>query len=238
MIRKIDHQQMGRSTSLGWLDSHFHFSFADYYNPRNMNFGVLRVINDDLIAAGNGFGTHPHRDMEIVTYMVDGELTHADSMGNKETIGRGEVQYMSAGTGVMHSEENFGKETARLLQIWILPDQHGLAPNYGDHRFQWADRVNHWLHLVSGKSSDAPVQISQDVNIYATELEQGVEATFEVAPGRQAYLINIEGDTVINGQESLTKRDAVEAVEENISLRAETKAHLLVIEMAKEPVTA
>ena len=113
MLRKIDHTKMGRS-NLGWLQSIFHFSFAEYYNPANINFGALRVINDDLIAPQTGFGTHPHRDMEIISYVVDGELTHADSMGNQNSITRGQVQYMSAGTGVLHSEYNYGENTLSL----------------------------------------------------------------------------------------------------------------------------
>lgn len=122
MIRKLEHQNMGKS-DLGWLQSIFHFSFAEYYNPQNMHFGVLRVINDDLIKPQTGFDMHPHRDMEIISYVVDGSLTHGDSMGNKQTLHRGEVQYMSAGTGIYHSEHNLGSEMARLLQIWIYPDQ-------------------------------------------------------------------------------------------------------------------
>lgn len=116
MLRKIESQNMG-SSNLGWLRSKFHFSFAEYYNPNNINFGVLRVINDDLVLSNTGFDTHPHRDMEIISYVVNGELTHGDSMGNKNTITRGHVQYMSAGTGVYHSEHNLGEDTLRFLQI-------------------------------------------------------------------------------------------------------------------------
>ncbi|MFB0917501.1 MAG: pirin family protein, partial [Clostridiaceae bacterium] len=129
MIKRIDNTKMGRS-NLGWLNSLFHFSFAEYYNPKNINFGVLRVVNDDLILSNTGFPTHPHRDMEIVSYVVNGALTHGDSMGNKNTITRGHVQYMSAGTGVTHSEYNYSDETARFLQIWILPDKRGHLPQY------------------------------------------------------------------------------------------------------------
>ena len=131
MIRLISHKKMGRS-SLGWLESWFHFSFAEYYNSDNINYGVLRVINDDTIRPGTGFDLHSHRDMEIITYVIDGELTHADSMNNQRTLKRGDVQYMSAGTGVVHSEHNLGEKPLRLLQIWILPDRRGLEPQYGD----------------------------------------------------------------------------------------------------------
>lgn len=119
MLRVVDSGNMG-SSNLGWLRSKFHFSFAEYYNPHNIKFGVLRVINDDLVESNTGFDTHPHRNMEIISYVVNGELTHGDSMGNKNTITRGHVQYMSAGTGVYHSEHNLGKDELRFLQIWIF----------------------------------------------------------------------------------------------------------------------
>ncbi len=231
MLKKIDSNKMG-SSNLGWLRSKFHFSFAEYYNPDNIQFGVLRVINDDLINPQTGFGTHPHRDMEIISYAVDGELTHGDSMGNKNTITRGHVQYMSAGTGVLHSEYNLGVDTLRLLQIWILPDQYGYTPNYGDYRFNWDDRKNKWLHMVSGVGGDAPIQIHQDANIYSLELEQGNEISFSVQQGRQAYLVQIEGTSTINGIE-LNDRDGMEIVEEDITIQSESTSHILIIEMKK-----
>jgi redox-sensitive bicupin YhaK (pirin superfamily) len=232
MLKKIDSKNMG-SSNLGWLRSKFHFSFAEYYNPKNMNFGVLRVINDDLIEGGTGFDTHPHRDMEIISYVVDGELTHGDSMGNKNTISRGQVQYMSAGTGVYHSEHNLGKDVARFLQIWILPDRKGYEPNYGDYRFNWSDRQNKWLHMVSGKDGNAPIKINQDMNIYTLELEKGREISFPVREGRQAYLVQIEGSSVINGI-SLADRDAMEIVEEDIITKAEETSHIMILEMNRQ----
>lgn len=231
MIRKVDHKQMGRGR-LSWLNSHFHFSFSEYYNPDNMNFGVLRVLNDDLIEAGKGFDTHPHKDMEIITYVIDGQLTHADSMGNEHTLTRGEVQYMSAGTGVFHSEHNRGHETARLLQLWIVPDKLGHTPNYGDHRFKWEDRSGGWLHMVSDIQGNAPIKIHQDVNIYALALSPSESIEFEVGLNRQAYLVLIEGKSIIN-QLSLETRDALESVEESLNIEALEKSHYLVVEMAK-----
>lgn len=231
MIRKIDHTKMGRS-NLGWLRSLFHFSFAEYYNPSNMNFGALRVINDDLVEAGTGFDTHPHRDMEIVSYVIDGELTHADSMGNANTISRGHVQYMSAGTGVYHSEHNRGKVLARFLQIWIIPDQRGYKPQYGDMRFTAEQRNNQWLKIVSGFDGDGPIKIHQDVNLSVLELDAGKTIHFDVKAGRQAYLVQIEGSSDINGA-TLTMRDALESVEENLRITANDKSHYLVIEMRK-----
>lgn len=234
MLRHIDHKKMGRSF-LGWLDSHFHFSFADYYNPDNVNFGVLRVINDDLVKPGTGFDMHPHSNMEILSYVVDGELSHADSMRNKQTLTRGQVQYMSAGTGVVHSEHNRGEEGLRFLQIWIFPDKNGYPPNYGDYRFALEDREDKWLPIASSvenKESKAPIRIHADINAYATILGEGKTLGFNVDKGRQAYLVLIEGEADINGT-SLVMRDGMEIVEENITITAEKDAHILVIEMAK-----
>lgn len=231
MIKKIDHNNMGKS-NLGWLRSIFHFSFAEYYNPKNINFGVLRVINDDLIEAGTGFDTHPHRDMEIISYVVEGELTHGDSMGNKRTLSRGHVQYMSAGTGVLHSEHNLSNKLSRFLQIWIMPDKKGHTPNYGDYMFNWEERKNKWFHIVSSKEGGAPIKINQDANFYVLELDKGMEIEFPVSEGRQAYLVQVEGNSSINNVR-LQARDAAEIVEENIKITAEETSHYLIIEMKK-----
>lgn len=232
MIKKLDNKNMGRS-DLGWLQSVFHFSFANYYNPDNMNFGVLRVVNDDLVKSNTGFDLHPHRDMEIVSYVVDGELNHGDSMGNKNTITRGHVQYMSAGTGISHTEYNYGETTSRFLQIWILPNERGLKPNYGDYRFNWEDRKNKWLEIVSSTDGETPIKINQDANINVIELDKGKEIDFKVGKGRQAYFIQIEGSSEIN-HIKLDARDAAEIIEENITVKAIETAHALVIEMKKE----
>ena len=232
MIKIIKNENMGRS-NLGWLKSLFHFSFAEYYNTKNMNFGVLRVLNDDLIEGGNGFELHPHRDMEIISYVVEGELTHKDSMGNHGTLQRGHVQYMSAGTGVLHSEHNLGTVIGRILQVWILPDQKGYTPNYGESKFSWESRVNQWFHMVSGRNGNAPIKVNQDVNFYSLELEQGKELDFKVGENRQAYYIQIEGNAVVNG-EKIEERDGAEIIEETLYIQALTKAHILVIEMKKQ----
>lgn len=232
MLKKIESNNMGAS-NLGWLKSKFHFSFAEYYNPNNIQFGVLRVINDDLVEPKKGFGIHPHRDMEIISYVVNGELTHGDSMGNKNTVTRGQVQYMSAGTGVLHSEHNLGDDTLRFLQIWIFPVQKGLKPNYGDYRFKWEDRKNKWLHMVSGLNGNAPIKINQDANIYSLELEQGKDINFPVKEGRQAYLVQVEGASVINDVE-LSDRDGMEIVEEDILITSVKTSHILIVEMKKE----
>jgi len=237
MLNHIKNKSMGRS-NLGWLQSLFHFSFAEYYNPANMNFGVLRVLNDDLVKSETGFDMHPHRDMEIISYVVDSKLTHQDNMGNKNTLSRGMVQYMSAGKGVMHSEHNLTDKTARFLQIWIPPTENGLEPNYGDYPFEWQLRENNWLHMVSSISGNAPVKIHQDVNIYSLALEEGLELGFAMGASRQAYLVQIEGNSTLFGSIThehlqLTEKDAVEIIAEEFTLKAATSSHYILIEMAK-----
>lgn len=229
-MKVIDHKTMG-SSDLGWLQSIFHFSFAEYRNPEKVQFGALRVINDDLIHPHTGFEKHPHRDMEIISYVVEGELSHKDSMGNESVLKRGEVQYMSAGTGVYHSEHNRGDEMLRILQIWVFPDQRNHQPNYGEYRFPWEDRVNRWLPLVSSQTGQAPIRIHQDAAFHVISLEAGKEAYFAVGAGRQAYLIQMEGESVING-ELVGGKNAVESQEEDFTIKARTTSHILVIELA------
>ena len=232
MLRYIDHTKMGRGQH-GWLDSHFHFSFAEYFNPDNIHFGVLRVLNDDQVQQGEGFDTHPHRDMEIISYVVDGELTHRDSMGNESSLTRGQVQYMSAGTGVLHSEYNHGQDLLRFLQIWILPDGKGYKPNYGDYRFKLEDRFEKWMPIAAGydnAGSKAPIKIHADINMFASIVPAGKDIDFQVAKGRQAYLVLIEGEAEINGIR-LNMRDALEITGEDVRIQAKQDAHLVVIEM-------
>lgn len=231
MLKKIESKNMG-SSDLGWLKSKFHFSFAEYFNPLNINFGVLRVINDDYIMPQTGFDTHPHKDMEIVTYVINGNLTHGDSMGNQKTLSRGDIQYMSAGTGVYHSEHNLGDDILRLLQIWIYPDKKDYEPTYGDYRFNWDDRRGNWLHMVSSKDGNAPVKVNQDINLYSLELNENDKVDFPVKEGRQAYLVQVEGTSTINNIE-LNERDAMEIIEENISIEAKSLGSFIIIEMKK-----
>lgn len=232
MIKVLRNGAMGHS-NLHWLDSIHHFSFSSYYNPDNVNFGVLRVLNDDLVGPSTGFDTHPHDNMEILSYVVDGELTHGDSMGNRQTLKRGQVQYMSAGTGVLHSEHNFGHEVLRFLQIWILPDRQNYKPQYGGKALGWEARIGRWMPIASG-DGDAifPIQIHADVHVYATLIPRGDSLSFEAAPKRQAYLVAIEGDTVVN-VEALREKDAMEIVEDKVEIQTIDTAHMLVIEMAK-----
>jgi hypothetical protein len=231
MLKKYQAAQYGRADH-GWLKSLFHFSFAEYHNPERLDFGVLRVVNDDLVASHTGFEMHPHRDMEIVSYVIDGELTHGDSMGNKNTISRGHIQYMSAGTGIFHSEHNLGLKTSRFLQIWIKPNQKGLNPQYGDYKYEWDLRKNKLLHLVSSQEGGAPVRLSADANFHALELDKGLEMEFNVKSDRQAYVVQIEGSSEINGVE-LNAKDALESVGESLRIKALETTHVLIIEMKK-----
>lgn len=229
MIRVIDHNRMGKGEH-GWLHSTFHFSFADYFNSNNISFGPLRVVNDDTVDPHSGFPTHPHDNMEIVSYVVDGVLTHQDSMSNKQELTRGQVQYMSAGTGVTHSEFNLTDNPLRFLQIWIFPDQNGYEPQYGDFRFEWADRENKWLQIVSGIDGKAPVKIHQDMNMSVVSLDAGKSLDYVMEEGRQGYLVQIEGSGSINGN-SLAMRDAAEITDESISITAKEKSHYILFDM-------
>ncbi len=232
MLKKIESSKMG-SSNLGWLKSRFHFSFSNYYNPENINFGMLRVVNDDIIEAGNGFDMHPHSDMEILTYVIEGELTHEDSMGHKHVLKRGDFQYMSAGTGIEHSEHNEGTEPLRLLQLWIYPDKKGHTPAYGDCTTKLEDRYNKLYKIASSKAGDGEIKINQNVNIYIGELDAGHAIDFTVAKGRQAYVIQIEGKSEYN-QVELGTRDALESIEQSFEINPLTKAHIMIIELKKE----
>jgi redox-sensitive bicupin YhaK (pirin superfamily) len=183
----------------GWLDSHFTFSFADYYDPQHMGFRSLRVINDDIIAGGGGFGEHPHRDMEIITYILSGALEHKDSMGNGRVIRPGEVQYMAAGTGVQHSEFNHSQtEPAHLLQIWILPDKKGAKPNYAEKSLVKAETGR--LHLaVSKNGRDGSIAINQDADLFVGKFKAGDKVSHTFKPNRHAWLHVAEGQIKLNG---------------------------------------
>lgn len=234
MLKKISKDAMHVS-NLGWLESRFHFSFADYYNPKNMNFGVLRVLNDDIVHPNSGFGMHPHKDMEIISYIVDGEISHKDSMGNERTLKRGEVQYLSAGTGIYHSEYNNHKEKdLRLLQIWILPPKKGLEPIYGEELYTNSDRKNRLLNIVSNQRGNAKVKIHQDVNIYVCELDAGKSLEYALDAKREIYFVQIEGDLTINNI-TLNPSDAMQITDESVlSIRSLNNSHFLFIEMNGE----
>ena len=185
----------------GWLKSFHSFSFADYHDPRHMGFGPLRVINEDRVAPGMGFGTHGHRDMEIISYVLDGELAHKDSMGNGSVIRPGDVQRMSAGTGVRHSEFNHSADRAtHFLQIWIEPSTRGIAPGYEEKRFETADKRGRLRLIASADGADGSVLIHQDARVYAGLFDGDERATLRVEPGRRAYVHVARGDVTVEGQ--------------------------------------
>lgn len=192
-----------------WLKTAHSFSFAEYYDPENLNWGALRVFNDDYIAAGEGFPVHPHRDMEIVTYVLSGELAHKDSMGNHGVVGPGGVQFMSAGTGVSHSEFNNSDEhPLHLVQMWVLPDKTGQEPSYGELAFAPEDRHNRWLEVVSGQfQNPAPVRITQDATLAVAKVEDA-ELIRDFAAKRYGFIFVADGTATVNG-ETLHAGDAV-----------------------------
>jgi redox-sensitive bicupin YhaK (pirin superfamily) len=183
----------------GWLDTYYSFSFSDYYDPRHMGFRDLRVINEDRVSAGRGFGKHPHRDMEILTYIIDGELSHRDSMGQGATIKQNDVQRMSAGTGVMHSEVNQSKTPVHLLQIWLLPEAEGLKPSYEDRTFSREEKQNRLRLIASHDGRDGSTTINQDASVYASVLDSGKAVELELNKGRHAWVQLISGQLDVNG---------------------------------------
>lgn len=213
IIHKADQRGIAEH---GWLHSRFSFSFAEYYNPNRMGFGALRVINDDVIEAGQGFGMHPHRDMEIVSIVTKGVLVHTDSFGNHGEIHAGEIQYMSAGEGVLHSEFASKEEDAALFQIWIKPNEKGGKPLYNQRDFRDVTKNNQWVTLVSPDGRDNSIAIKQEAFILTTELYEG--KTISIAsssPDRGKLLLVVEGSVKIDGV-TLDKRDEVQITEEKI----------------------
>jgi redox-sensitive bicupin YhaK (pirin superfamily) len=215
----------------GWLDTHFTFSFADYYDPQHMGFRALRVINDDTIAGGGGFGEHPHRDMEIITCVLSGALEHKDSMGNGRIIRPGEFQYMAAGTGVTHSEFNPSPtEPVHLLQIWILPDRKGVKPTYAEKSF--AKAAPGKLYLAASKSGrDGSIPINQDADVFVGKLAAGDKISHALKPGRHAWLHVADGDVELNGL-LLAAGDGVALSEEAaIKLIGKSPAQVLLFDL-------
>jgi redox-sensitive bicupin YhaK (pirin superfamily) len=189
-------------SDIGWLDSHHSFSFADYYDSKHMGFGLLRVVNDDIVAPGGGFGTHPHRDMEIISYVLDGELRHKDSMGNGSVIRPGDLQRMSAGTGVTHSEfNNSESEPVRFLQIWFLPDRAGHNPGYEQKFYSAADKRGRFKLLASANGDNDSVSLNQDVNFFAGLFDQDEQAQFEIDENRDVWVQIAGGSIKINGED-------------------------------------
>lgn len=219
-------------TRLAWLDSHHTFSFGDYYDPRHIGYGVLRVINDDVIAPGGGFATHPHRDMEILTYILDGALEHRDSLGNGSVIRAGEVQYMSAGSGIRHSEFNASKEVpVHLLQIWIEPKYRGTPPRYQQVDVDPALKRDRFHAIVGTTGGEGVIRLHQDVGVLAALLSAGTALEQPLAPGRRAWLHLARGRVDIEG-ERLEAGDALALErEDRLRIQAVEEAELLLFDL-------
>jgi quercetin 2,3-dioxygenase len=216
----------------GWLDSYHSFSFANYYDPNWMGFSVLRVINEDYVAPNKGFGTHGHRDMEIITYMISGELTHKDSMGNVETLRAGEVQRMTAGTGIQHSEYNASSsEPLHLLQIWIEPSELDLKPSYEDQLFTDAQKYNQWCLLASDESHEGALKVHQNMELFAAKISERKQLDYTLMNKRSAYLQVVQGVVLVN-QHQLNAGDAALFVDgELIQVKAVESAELLLFDL-------
>jgi redox-sensitive bicupin YhaK (pirin superfamily) len=217
----------------GWREYRLHFSFAEYNNPTREQFGVLNALNDETLQPSKGFEDHPHHEMEIIAYCVHGRLTHRDSLGNQNTIQRGDVQYMCAGSGVIHAEMNPStNESIRFINIWIQPNENEITPTYKFKSFAEDDRHNKLLQIVSGKEVNGTLRINQDANIFVSEVDKGQQLMVALQDGRQAYLLCIEGFLNINDIE-LVMGEAIEITgETQLTLDALEDSHVLMVEMA------
>ena len=217
----------------GWLNTRFTFSFADYFDLEHVQFRTLRVMNDDRISGGGGFPTHPHKDMEIVTYVLEGALAHKDSMGNGSVIRPGDVQYMSAGTGVAHSEFNASeKETVHLYQIWMFPDKKGYHPVYDQKHFDEAEKSGKLRLVASPDGREGSVKIRQDNQLYATVLVPGEVVTHELKRERHAYVQVARGSVALNGKKLETGDGAAISGEPSFELRGVDKTEVLLFDLA------
>jgi quercetin 2,3-dioxygenase len=215
----------------GWLDAHHHFSFGEYHDPARTNWGSLRVWNDDAIAARTGFPTHPHRDMEIITYVRSGAITHKDSLGNTGRTEAGDVQVMSAGTGIAHSEYNLEGETTTLFQIWIIPTATGKAPSWGAQPFPKGDRSGKFVALASGFADDeGALPIRVDARVLGATLKAGERIDYALGKERFGYLVPAKGRVSIDGVEVNTRDGAALAELENVSITALEDAELVLVD--------
>jgi len=219
--------------NFGWLDSRHTFSFGEYYDPAHMGFRTLRVINDDLIDGGQGFGTHPHRDMEIISYVVEGALEHRDSMGNGDVIRRGDVQVMTAGSGITHSEFNPDPSTrTRLLQIWIMPEARGLKPRYDQKNFPDEEKKNRLRLLVSQDGREGSLMIHQDALLFASLLDAGTRIEYSLDSGRHAWLQVVTGDVEVNGSKLGHGDGAAISDESKLVMTSGTGSEILFFDLA------
>ncbi len=219
----------------GWLESFHSFSFNRYYDPSRMGFSVLRVINDDFIQPAHGFGMHPHQDMEIITYMLQGSIEHRDSLGNGAIIEAGDVQRMTAGTGIVHSEVNPSEtEQTHLLQIWLMPSELGLTPSYEDKKIPFSRKLNQWCLIASSDARDDSLIIHQDVDLWTTYLSAGRSLSYEPKVGRSLYLQVATGSVNLNGAHLQQGDAAVFAEAGALTLEAQSDAEVLLFDLPRE----
>jgi len=232
MIERRPFQQLGGANH-GWLNAKHHFSFAEYYDPERMDWGNLRVWNDDEIAAGTGFPPHPHREMEIITYVRQGAITHQDSLGNKGRTEAGDVQVMSAGSGIVHSEYNLEKDVTKIFQIWIIPSVRGGTPSWGAKPFPKGDRAGRFVTLASGYENDADaLRIRAEGRLVAATLKAGQTAEYELGEDRRAYLVPAVGKVEVNGIELLARDGAAIADEAIVRVTALEDSEVILVDVA------
>ncbi|WP_089965545.1 pirin family protein [Lihuaxuella thermophila] len=219
----------------GWLKSHFSFSFAEYYDPNNVSFGSMRVLNDDVVQPLTGFGMHPHRDMEIVSIVLKGQLKHEDSEGNSEILRPGEVQRMTAGTGIVHSEMNpSSTEEVNFLQMWFMPNERGLQPSYEQKAYNQEAMKNHLLPVVSNlPQSEEVAYIHQDLTIYLSRLDSNKTLSFQQEENRKMFFFVIEGDVILNQDVKLKKRDSARITDQPaLTIQSDSGAFFMLIDLA------
>mgnify|MGYP000935796840 FL=1 len=232
MIELRPYNELGGAQH-GWLDTRHHFSFADYYNPKRMHWGHLRVWNDDSIAARSGFPAHPHRDMEIITYVRSGAITHEDNLGNRGRTEAGDVQVMSAGTGILHSEMNEEDVATQIFQIWIMPDEKGLPPTWGTKPFPKGARSGSFVTLASGLAGDTDaLPIRANARLVAATLTAGQSAEYQIAAGRKVYLVPASGRIEINGVVAAAGDGVAISDESLLKVRAQQDSEIVLVDVA------
>lgn len=232
MIELRPYNELGGAQH-GWLDTRHHFSFADYYNPKRMSWGQLRVWNDDTIAARSGFPPHPHRDMEIITYVRSGAITHEDNLGNRGRTEAGDVQVMSAGTGIAHSEMNEEDVATQIFQIWIMPDERGLPPSWGTKPFPKGERSGSFVTLASGLPGDTDaLPIRSNARLVAATLKAGQSTEYQIAPGRKVYLVPASGQIEINGVVAAAGDGVAISDETLLKVSAQQDSEIVLVDVA------
>ena len=232
MIELRPYNELGGAQH-GWLDTRHHFSFANYYDPKRMRWGHLRVWNDDIIAAHTGFPAHPHRDMEIITYVRSGAITHQDSLGNRGRTEAGDVQVMSAGSGIIHSEMNEENEATQLFQIWIMPDEKGLPPSWGTKPFPKEQRSGSFITLASGLPGDTDaLPIRTNARLVAATLKAGQSTEYHIAPGRKVYLVPASGEIEINGVVAAAGDGVAISDESLLKVSAQQDSEIVLVDVA------